>query len=197
MTEEQKTPMEIIAEALDRSGLESPASITGKLYDPNGVDILVTLRNGNMKQLAENWQTLSDILINQRGYTPQGGGRSLPMDDAPPILQPDPAELEAELNPKASRKRAPVGRSFEAETMVGSMHEGEDRWKIKGGRYKRWGVTIYEEVIKQAFRDGVFWDIEEGALDVRQTYDMTGVRAYYEINEQENPTKVTRLERLS
>ena len=82
--------------------------------------------------------------------------------------------------------------SFEAESLVGSTSEGKTYWKVRGGMFKKFGVTIWPEVLKAAGFDA---DI----LNPAMTYDLTGYTATCLLNaeksrpEKEVPDKVVKL----
>jgi len=187
-----------IADAIRDKLPEAPASITAKVYDANGFDLLVTVRNGNMAELIDNWGKFSDILI-KRGYQPQGGYR--PQVTPPPPAEPTPAEIEAEMNPALAAASAPPppqptdnGLWFHAETLAASMNEGKVYWKVKGGKFSKFGVNIWPETLDAAFKSGAMWDVD-GELDPATIYNITGLVAHYTLNDKGQPQKVTALVR--
>lgn len=186
-----------IAEAIKERLPEAPASITAKVSDPNGFDLLVTLRADTMNELFKQWRAFSDIMVSNE-FFPQGkprAGAQLP----PPPPEPTAAEVEAELNPdmaQASQPQAVNGLTFEAETLAASVNDGKTYWKVKGGQFSKYGVTVWPEVLQAAIQSGALWDIE-GELDPLQTYPLSGIIAHYAVNDKGQPSKVTMLQRAA
>ena len=78
---------------------------------------------------------------------------------------------------------------FEATELVGSMSKGKTYWKVKGGKYSKYGVTVWPEVLETVFK------LDD--LDPATVYNMTGYTARYQMglndrNEQV-PEKVVEL----
>ena len=169
---------EKIATAIEGQQPEAPASISAKVYDPNGIDLIITVRNSSMKELAGNWQQFSDYLISQ-GFKPQGNRIPSPPPGAPPEPTPydDPVALkEAELDETGQPNGATGGtRTFEAQEMkfAGNTIKGDPFWKVYGGKFMQFGVPIYE-ALHQALADGIFFEDE---LIPGQKYDLTGLLA--------------------
>ena len=174
---------------------EAPASITAKVYDPNGFDCLVTVRGETMAKLAEQWKKFSAYMLSN-GFEPQGNRRQ--MAPPPPPPEPTAGEIEAQLNPDMAKASQPPadGLWFEAETLIANVNNGKTYWKVQGGQFSKFGVTIWPEVIQAAVKSGVLWDIE-GDLDPMQTYPINGVIAHYELNDKGKPNKVTALQRAT
>lgn len=78
-----------------------------------------------------------------------------------------------------------VLESFAAESLVGSMADGKLYWKVKGGKYSKYGVTIWPEALGSAG-----FDVER--LDPRNVYDLTGKTAVVLIKDGK-ANKITRL----
>jgi hypothetical protein len=78
------------------------------------------------------------------------------------------------------------GLTFAAERLEGRVESGKEYWKIKGGRFGKFGVVAWPEVLAAAGFTN---------LDARQTYDLSGWIASYAVKEDGKPDKVTRLQR--
>lgn len=76
--------------------------------------------------------------------------------------------------------------TFEAEEIVSTMHDGTVYWKVKGGVYTKFGVTIWPEVLQES---GFDYD----QMDPRETYDINGRKAVCQLNEEGKPKKVVKL----
>ena len=82
--------------------------------------------------------------------------------------------------------------TFQAVDMVGSTSQGKTYWKVRGGQFTKFGVTIWPETLKAA-------GFDMDALDPAEVYDLTGYKAFYILNaekstpEKEVPEKVVAL----
>ena len=90
---------------------------------------------------------------------------------APPIKAYDAAETKAKT------------ATFPASSLAATITDGKTYWKVKGGRFGKWGVTIWPETLDAA---------GFGALDPIRPYDLSGWTAEY-IEKEGKPDKVVRL----
>jgi len=92
------------------------------------------------------------------------------------VNQPTPAAPPAAAGPA----------SFAVDSITASVSDGKAYWRVKGGEYQKWGVIVYEEVLKAA-----------GLADLNplKPYSEPGLVAYYSLKDDGKPKKVTRLER--
>ena len=122
--------------------------------------------------------------VGQQATTPpqnaqngSGGAQS-----APPTVSTPPAA--------AAHPDGPL--TFQAVDMVGSTSQGKTYWKVRGGQFTKFGVTIWPETLKVA-------GFDMDALDPAEVYDLTGYKAFYILNaekstpEKEVPEKVVAL----
>ena len=194
------TAFEKIAQSIEGQQPEAAASISAKVYDPNGIDLIVTARNSSMKKLAGDWKQFSNYLMAQ-GFKPQSN--RIPQ---PPVTPPEPtpyddpvALKEAELAetgaPTTNQPNGVTGetRIFEAQELkfAGDTKSGKPFWKVYGGTFMQFGVPIYE-ALERALADDIFFDEE---LIPGTKYDLTGILAHYTIKENGQPKKVIRLQR--
>lgn len=180
---------------------EAPASINAKVIDPNGFDVMLTVRDHSMRELFKKWKLFSDQLIKQ-GFRPTNAPRPAAPPQAPP--EPTPAEVEARANPErvaASQPQQPQaqagppvagGQSFAAEKLTASMNEGKTYWKVKGGRFLKFGVTIWPETLQAAQQAGLILS-GDGELNPALAYDLSGWVAHYSLTDEGKPQKVTML----
>lgn len=96
--------------------------------------------------------------------------------NVPPPAQPQPQQASGNGS----------GQSFPAKTLTATVADGKTFWKIKGGMWEKWGITVYPEVLAEA---------GFGELNPLQTYDLTNWTAHYSLKEDGKPQKVTRLTR--
>lgn len=119
------------------------------------------------------------------------GGHAKAVGRAPEASAPAPiTTTTTTAQPTATATPAPVQASnghgdqyFDAEALAGSITDGKAYWKVKGGRFTQWGVTIWPETISAA---GL--EVKNGEL-----YTLKGWRAYYSTKSDGKPEKVTRL----
>jgi hypothetical protein len=82
-----------------------------------------------------------------------------------------------------------------AEQLVGSVNEGKSYWKIKGGQFKKFGISIYPEVLVSAgftsLKEGSIYDLTKGGDGSTVHYN-----AYFSTKTDGKPEKITKLERV-
>ena len=77
-----------------------------------------------------------------------------------------------------------ISEDFE---LVVTMAGGKTYWKVKGGQFTKFGVTVWPEVLKDA---GLATD-----LDPMQVYSLQGYKAFYVTKDEGKPDKVVKLEK--
>jgi hypothetical protein len=70
--------------------------------------------------------------------------------------------------------------------LVGSTSGDKVYWKVQGGQFSQYGVTVWPEVLEAAGLSGV---LEHPP----QEYDLAGYTAYYTLNDEGKPKKVVNL----
>jgi len=75
---------------------------------------------------------------------------------------------------------------FDAVELEGSTKGDRTYWKVKGGKFSKYGVTIWPEVLEAA-------DFAVEELDPARTYDLEGYTAYYVEKDDGKPDKVVNL----
>lgn len=178
---------------------EAPASMTAKVIDRNGFDVLLTVRDYSMQALFKKWNKFSNQLV-ELGYAPTNAPRQATPPQAPP--EQTPADIEREINPEraaASQQPqeaaapAPAAGGHDAiiaERLIGSVSKGKVYWKIIGGKYQEHGISIWPEVLQPALVEGLIPGLQ-GDLDPRCEYSLSGWVAHYSLNKNNNPAKVT------
>jgi len=172
---------------------EAPTSATAKVVDPTTqMEWLVTVRGyatGEMvTSLIANIQKAQrdligsgfvsfDTYVDQRKAdraAQNGNGAALPVSVvAPPKAASQPAAKQPE--------------QFEASELVATINNGKAYWKVKGGKYTQYGVTVWPEVLQAAgFADD---------LDPMQTYSLNGYMATICFKDDGKVDKVTQLTR--
>lgn len=148
------------------------------------------LNSAQIHQHVESVKQALGIVVNLGGKARANGKGN---DPAPIPLPASPMTGAASSNPQAivtlttPAATAPAGPqaelTFPAETLVGSILEGKPSWKVKGGRFTQFGVTIWPEALAEA---GL--KVEPG-----NTYTLAGYTAYYVSKPDGKPQKVVRL----
>lgn len=172
---------------------EAPASMTAKVIDRNGFDVLLTVRDYSMKELFSKWNKFSNQLV-KLGYAPTNAPRQAAPPQAPP--EQTPADIEREINPeRAAASQQPAapaagGQSIAAERLVGSVSDGKPYWKVKGDRFQDYGINVWPEVLQPALVNGLIPGLE-GELNPMVEYSMSGWVAHYSLKDNGKPAKVT------
>lgn len=179
---------------------ESPCLAFTRIATPAGFTWSVTIRAG-MPEAVENEAMRSIFRQIQHfekgaaaaGWLAVADGRDTiqvgmkPRSEAP---QAQPPQAGAQLPPQAGGGAPPQGTgealTFKAEKLVATITDGKTYWKVKGGKFAQYGVSIWPEVIAAAG-----WDAD--ALKPTETYNLTGYVAHYALNDKGKPGKVTEL----
>ena len=154
---------------------EAPASLNFPAVTQRGWRIQLTLRDDSEANLLERFKTTTSVLLDL-GVTPNGAKA------APAVAASSNGAPPAVAIPTATQGEED---SFSAETLVASVNEGKAYWKVQGGPFSKFGVTIWPEVLGEAG-----FDCDQ--LDPTQTYNLTGHTATY-MRVDGKPKKVTRL----
>lgn len=166
---------------------EAGFSATVKIVNPtNQFEWLVTTRAESAKDglprlaLIEEWASkhgyLSfDAYVDQRRAERDGNGNqpARPANN-PPVRQPNPVQQNGQAH------------SFQAESLEATVNKGKAYWKIKGGKFAKYGVTIWPEVLEETG-----FNLDE--LDPMQTYNLPGYTAHYTLKDDGKPEKVIKL----
>ena len=172
---------------------EARASLNFFGITRKGWNVQFTLRDDDEMALMERFAKLSGWL-EEHHVAPKPVGNQ--PTSAPPTHRDAPGQ--AQSPPPTSSVPPPAAAqhegslSFEAESLVGSTSEGKTYWKVRGGMFKKFGVTIWPEVLTKAG-----FDMEE--LNPATSYNLIGYTATYLLNaekstpEKEVPDKVVAL----
>ena len=155
---------------------ESPSCVNFKGVTKNGWLCQWTLRDFDEGTLLERQGKFIERLT-EGGVVPHG------KPVAPPEGNGKPASL-----PPAQPERVPDEeqgtQTFDAELLIGSTSGDKVYWKVQGGQFSKYGVTIWPEVLEAA---GIT------NLDPAQTYNLAGYTAYYVLKDTGKPDKVVNL----
>lgn len=164
---------------------EAPASWNIK-YRVNGLEEMLTLRGDSYAAIVADVDRAREYVAthsDKRGELPKVEAPSLPnpMNDGgdDPFSGSDakPAQASGVSN----------DNSFTAEKLTGTVAEGKTYWKVKGGRFSQYGVTIWPEALQAA-------GIDSAKLDPLKEYpQVNGMIAHYELNDKGKPSKVIKL----
>ena len=78
---------------------------------------------------------------------------------------------------------------FDTAKLLVTITSGKKYYKVKGGRWMKWGVSVWDEVLVAA-------GIPVGKLEGKE-YDFLGYRATYTLKADGNPEKVIKLEKVA
>ncbi len=157
---------------------EAPASLNFRGITKNGWKVQFTLRDTDeavllvrfgklIIKLEENYQVVPE------GKQPAGNGSQ----NTPVPLPVPPTGVSTDTDPNAAY-------TFPAERLVGKLEGGKSYWKVQGGKFSKFGVNIWPEILFAAgFKD----------LDPAQIYDLTGYTAYYTLKDNGKEDKVVNL----
>ena len=179
-----------------------PHSMTVKSIDNQGFEWLICVRALGVNELFEDARHVKDRLVK---YGWRGTGRSLspipeketdalvetrverPEDT--PVVQTKEQVVETKAVPPVEETRKQESEKkdalvFMAESLVATVHEGKSYFKVRGGRFSKFGVTIWPEVLEAAGLKN---------LDPMKAYDMHGYTAEYVLKEDGKADKVIAL----
>ena len=156
---------------------EAPASLNFRGITQKGWDVQFTLRDADEDALLERFGKLINKLeenykVVPKGYRQPENG-SLPPASVPPPASDPPTQPQEDL-------------FFEAERLVGSTSGDKTYWKVQGGKFSKFGVNIWPEILEAA-------GFNPDQLDPKTTYDLTGYTAYYSLKENGKEDKVVNL----
>ena len=151
-----------------RTWTEAPASATVKAV-VGGRDWMLTMRADTVRELVERVNTLN-------GWLDSHADAALNVEQ--PRTQATP--------PVAPIQSANGVQTFAAESLSATVTDGKPYWKVKGGRFKKFGVTVWDEVLTEA---GL------AECDPMQAYSLQGWTAHYITKADGKPEKVIRLEK--
>lgn len=180
------TQVQALQAAADNPLPEAPASATAKVVNPETqAEWLVTVREVNAgklligglpdveKELLRQGYIAMDDYIDQRRAERQNGTQ---------------ARQPVQQTPGAPPVQSNGTKTFAASELSISVNDGKPYFKIKGGKFTKYGVIIWPEVLEAAGYD-------VNALDPMQTYNLNGWQAIYSTKEDGKPEKVVELRR--
>lgn len=151
--------------ALSRDGLPGTWTVRARVGE-NGASFYARTDNFLQSIIKHGW------MVPQR-----------PPQSAPANTAPAPTN-GAPVAPPQAGATANGSESFPCKILAATVESGKAYWKIKGGRFEKFGVTVYPEVLTAA---------GFATLDPLRQYDLTGYTATYALKEDGKPAKVTAL----
>jgi hypothetical protein len=178
---------------------EAGVSLNWTMIDPSGGRVSVTMRGTYL----QDWKF---TVVQRKSFMDMAlkNGWQVAEGDLPVRKQNNDGERAAASgkgDARQSNKPAPAKRSngngnghsngdtlqFEADELTVSINSGKTYYKVMGGRFKKFGVTIWPEALQDA---GI--DVDEIGVN---GLDLSGFTAYYiEKEDGSGPQKVVRLE---
>lgn len=154
------------------------------MNDKTGIATQIVMRDGVTKEMVkavfESRQEFIALAL--------AAGWAAP-DKAKPSAMPAKTNgaskpTQAAARPGQSQKPQGATLTFPAADLVGTVDGGKQYWKVKGGRFTQYGVTVWPEVLEASGFD----DLEPGGI-----YPLTGYTAHYTTKEDGKPEKIVAL----
>lgn len=181
----------------------SPEELSTNFYWSCGKNEIFNLQttvrgNPTHDEIIEHFESVKSALVmvvkNLEGHARQSGKQT----DTLMPAQADAARNEAtgkgpvsmpsktNAQPSANHASTPA-LNFPADTLELSINAGKTYYKIKGGKFTKFGVTIWPEALEAAG-----WDTSQ--LQATEVYNLRGWTAHYVTKDDGKPDKVIRLE---
>ena len=167
---------------------EAPISDNFYYIDKDGYNHQLTLRGEDDMELFKRIAVVKKFLA-EHGCVPKSVGyqNNKPgIPELPTALLPfEEAAVEFGGRIVEVPEQLP-DETIQAETLVATVNAGKTYWKVKGGKYAKFGVTIWDEVLKQA-------GFDPAKLDPMKEYGLVGYTAVIRMKDTGKPEKVIRL----
>lgn len=162
---------------------EAPASWNIR-YRNNGRDEQITIRGNSYAEIVKSIDAARDyVKAHSDTMTPIAKITDAINTEAELTGQVPAGEMVIHTEPKPQPSGAT--ESFEADELTITMIDGQQYTKVKGGQFKKFGVTVWPEVLTEA---GI------GKLDpAKSPYGLRGYTAYFNRKEDGKPGKVVKL----
>ena len=154
---------------------EAPASLNFYGVSQNGWNLQFTLRDVDEMALLTRFAKFTQHL-ESKGVTPKPVGKQPAEYSTPPG------------SPPVTQNQTASTETFDAETLVATVTDGTVYWKVQGGPFSKYGVSVWPEVLQET--GFILEDMDPG-----MKYDLTTYSAHYVRNESGKPKKVVRLEK--
>jgi hypothetical protein len=148
---------------------EAPASLNFFAITEKGWNLQITLRDVDEFNLLKRFAKLAQHLESMH-VTPKQVGHPA-------------AQTEAVKSNGTTAAEGAV--TFQADKLITNVSEGKTAFKVKGGKYSKFGVTIYPEVLAEAG-----FDVD--LLDPTKVIDLKGYTAHV-IMDGDKAVKVSKL----
>lgn len=99
--------------------------------------------------------------------------------------QPTPTAVVAPSSASVAPEETAVG-TFAAEQMTATLVDGKTYWKVKGGQFQKFGVSIWPEALEAS-------GFNPDELDPTKPVDLVGYTAHYITKENGQPKKIIKL----
>ena len=132
----------------------SEQQCTLKVIDPGGFSEFYTIRAETVNALADNVSAFKRWLADH-GYRPDSGGFS---------------------GDGGQHETGDGLGSFPAEQMMAMVNDGKAYWKVKGGKFQKFGVTIWPETLLAS-------GFDPDEMNPLKPIDLSGYTAQYLVEE--------------
>ena len=178
---------------------KEPHSMTVTAIDTDGFGWLICVRSVSVNELFEDAREVKERITKYGWHGTNKSMSPLPqketetketeteittpvMQTKEEIIEPKIVQPEEKIKEQETEKRDAL--TFMAESLVATVHEGKAYFKCRGGRFSKFGVTIWPEVLEAAGLKN---------LDPMKIYDMHGYTAEYVVKEDGKSDKIIRL----
>ena len=167
---------------------EAPASLNTRVITSKGYVLQITLRDLDEGVLMDRFAELLKKLDAWKCQPANGYGKPATQAASPPQAEAPTMRGAPEVPYTADDFSGDESQAeydeFDADILEASTNKGKTYWKVKGGRWSKFGVTIWPEAIKDAgFTDD---------LDPAKEYDLRGYTATA-LMEDGKPKKIVKL----
>lgn len=153
--------------ALSKDGLSATWTIRAR-HGEDGKSFYHRVDHFVQYAIGNGWNVPSKIVAQQTQLPTQ------PQANTPPTKSVDAPKAGDEVE------------TFKAQSMSATVNAGKTYWKVIGGKYSKYGLTIWKEALEEA---GFAFD----KLDPMTTYDLSAFTAHVWKDETGKATKVFKL----
>lgn len=172
--------------SLERQPLpEAPVSMTAKVvHAATQIEWLVTVREVQAARLLISAMPVINEALAEQGliaFDSYVDSRRAERGQLSGTARELPAPASGGLAPNSQPLTAAL--TFEAKLLTATVNDGKAYWKVRGGRFEKFGVTVWPETLEKA---GFF--VNE--LNVMESYNLSGWVATYTTKDGDKPDKV-------
>lgn len=157
---------------------ESKTQVSFKAFSKNGWDMLFTIRQEDNTKLMTELENLMSTL-GGLGFTPKPQvkepapaapveNKTAPSPAAPSVAAPQPPD-PWEGSDNGPRQVQLEGNEILVDVIERHVTDGKASYKVKGGRYAKFGITVWPEVLDEIEDVNFEFDQNGAYIPARQT----------------------------